>query len=472
MRIGWILGAVACASVCLAPVSIPASISVSSAATNSTQERRDVADYWQCDNRVGGAWLFGQAPSACDAASFGEDRLALSRYSALILRDDAASESEVSRYIEDLHAVLRDAAAHYIRRRKPRASPIEVVVFRRAIQTLAHQESYWTHYRIASDQRLKLMRGDLGHGHGLMQIDDRFHFVTIESGEAWDLIGNLAYALDIYYTEWENAAKAPCLSRADDYEKRARAAYSAYNGGPMQICRWTNANHRWARNDQGYHQKFLAQAWLRRVENPKKAASFNVGCEMDGGKNCSSSEGASGQNAGGGTHPVGQWIRAKANLDLRPKLSGGKRGVWLAGERAQILDFEIRTDASFTRAYRVRTEDGKIGWIFVGGVVGGVSSQDQWIEAMDGGRDGWIPLRRGRILAPSGIKIRRVPGGQSIGIAEFDSVIQVRDVIVHGETNEIYLEIISAQGMQGYIYAGRTSPEPTVARWVRAEENE
>ncbi len=521
MRIGWTLGVVAA---CLASFS----------ADSSAQVRSPPPDYWKCVNRVGGSWVFGRAPSACDASGFGDDKVVWSKYGPLVFGDARASATETPRYLEEMHAVIRDASAHYLRRRKPRASPIEVVVFRRAILALAHQESYWTHYRLASDQRLKMMRGDSGHGHGLMQIDDRFHFARILAGEAWDLTGNLAYALDIYYAEWERAGRASCVARVDDYETRARAAYSAYNGGPAQLCRWTDPNHKWARNDEGFLQKFRGQTWGARIADLKKPAAFDVACELDGGSNCLSPGGgavaaapyraflderevgvcvdtASGAECVGeardlaclpiaavkalrfdlgadraldgasfrridrhemcarpalGILPVGAWVRARTDINLRATAGGGRLGVVQTGEAAQVLDFEARADESLTRHYRVRTEAGRIGWVFAGGV----ETQARYVEEAPPRPAGLIPLSRARIVAPNGINVRRTPAGEEIGWVPNDAVAEVVGVVARGANNEIYLRIAARDGVEGFIYSGRASPELTMPLWVKSED--
>lgn len=519
MRIRWIVGvSIACINL------LPGVL--------SAQDRWPTPDYWNCTNRIGGSWTFGRAPSACDASSFGEDDVVWSKYGTLVYHDTKQAGSELPRYLDDTHAVIRDAASHYIRRRKPRVSPIEVVVFRRALLALAHQESFWTHYRLATDQRLKMMRGDFGHGHGMMQIDDRFHFVRIENGDAWDLVGNLTYSLDIYYAEWERAAKASCLSRADDYEARARAAYSAYNGGPAQLCRWTDPNHRWARNDVGFYQKFHAQAWIPHIANPQKPPPFNVGCEIDGGAQClvpgvgkitapfrafvqkreigicvDSSTGPecvsqardlaclTGRSEPGEMQELGadrdvddlnprkldrhelcakpetemlavaSWLQTATSINLRATAGGGKLGVVRSGELAQVLDFEIRADSTMTRYYRVRTASGAIGWIFAGGF----ADQDRYVSAVADRAGGLIPTFRARIAAGSGINVRETPGGEKIGMTAKNSVVNVHDVVVRGNANEVYLEISTNDGQRGFIYAGRTVPEPTVGFWVRPE---
>lgn len=243
-------------------------------------------DYWQCVNRVGGSWQFGVAPAGCDANSFGEDSYIWDTFLPVVFKAQDSIDNERNRYMEELGAVIRESATIYIKKRKPNVNPEEVTGFVRAAFAMAHQESYWTHYRIFSDQRLKLMRGDSGHGHGLMQIDDRWHFVDVKKGIGWNLIQNIIYSYEQYYSSWEKSASASCVPSPKDYRARARAAYSAYNGGPSKICRWSNPNDRWAANDQGFVSKYDKQQWLGHIKSLTKQSSVNVECLMQGKENC------------------------------------------------------------------------------------------------------------------------------------------------------------------------------------------
>ncbi len=106
------------------------------------------------------------------------------------------------------------------------------------------------------------MRGDSGHGHGMMQIDDRWHFARINEGKGWQIFENLLYAMEIFYAEWQNAAQASCIADPENWQERSRAAYSAYNGGPSQICRWYQSP---AWQDEGFLEKYEARSWLNYI---------------------------------------------------------------------------------------------------------------------------------------------------------------------------------------------------------------
>ena len=243
-------------------------------------------DYWKCVNRVGGSWAFGRAPYACDAVAFGDDKFITTNMKALVFNDKVEASGERVRYMSEMYRAMRDIAQHYFHSRKPTASAEEQAAWLRAMLALAHQESYWSHYRGASDGRLKMMRGDSGHGHGLMQVDDRWHFVAVKAGKGWNFVENMIYGMEEYYASWQRAPSSGCVRYATDWRSRSRAAYSAYNGGSGKICRWTNPKDAWARNDQGYAEKYDGLAWNAYAQNTSAAAGIDAACLIEGGEVC------------------------------------------------------------------------------------------------------------------------------------------------------------------------------------------
>jgi hypothetical protein len=253
---------------------------------NFGRAQSQTPDNWKCENKVKGSWHFGVAPSGCDARVFGEDSYVWDTYLPVVFNEQRPTSKERNHYMEELAAILREAAARYIKKRKPEVSAAESTGFVRAILTMAHQESYWTHYRQHTDNRLKMMRGDNGHGHGMMQIDDRWHFVEINKGVGWSLVDNLVASFEEYFSGWEKAPKSKCLADATNFRARARAAYSAYNGGSSKICRWTNPSDTWAANDKGFIDKYDNQLWQKYIEYPKELSTVNVECLIEGQESC------------------------------------------------------------------------------------------------------------------------------------------------------------------------------------------
>jgi len=237
-------------------------------ASNVAQSQYNAtADYWRCDNRVGGSWSFGTVPDACDVDAFGSDSVVRDSFAPLIFDDAKNINDERLRYMTQMNAAIRDIAEYYLESRKPAASSAEKSAWQHAVRAIANQESWWTHYRKSTDGNLKMIRGDKGHGHGMMQVDDRWHFNALKDGKGWHFVEHVIYGLDVYYTQWQRAANASCVASASDWHSRTRAAWAAYNGGGSKICRWTNPNDPWARNDRGFAEKFDGMAWENWITN-------------------------------------------------------------------------------------------------------------------------------------------------------------------------------------------------------------
>lgn len=243
-------------------------------------------NYYKCRDRVGGEYNYGRAPQACNANAFGDDKLVFGSYGPLVFDDLDSRATERGRYVDEMNAVIRDAARYYIKKRKPSVADTELSWWVLGILSTASHESYWSHYRKSSDEKLKMMRGDYGHGHGLMQIDDRAHYPVIDKGIAWNLITNLTYAMDIFYKNWEKAPAQSCVKSATNYEARVRAAWAAYNGGSGKICRWTNPNDKWAQNDKNFYQHFSQRLWQKHLTDGNKKAAIDVACLMEKKENC------------------------------------------------------------------------------------------------------------------------------------------------------------------------------------------
>lgn len=242
--------------------------------------------YYKCNNRLGGEWNYGRAPNVCDANAFGDDNVIFQDYGAVIFKDSAERSSERNRYMQELHAVIRDGAAYYIKKRKPAVSAEELNWWVLAVTTTAAHESYMSQYRVPSDNRLKMMRGDSGHGHGLMQLDDRAHFPAIEKGYGWNLAAHLAYTMDYLYRHWQAAPSKSCVGSATNYQARVRSAWAAYNSG-SNYCRWTSTSGTWAHNDKNFYTQLTSKKWQAYVANLSHASKVNIACLIENLGNCS-----------------------------------------------------------------------------------------------------------------------------------------------------------------------------------------
>lgn len=239
-----------------------------------------------CLNKISGTWNFGSVPQACNVSNLQSADFVRAEYGAVLFRDALASQGGRNLYMGEMYPVLRETAKYYIHRRNPAVSPAEEEAFILALLTLTNQESYWTHYREGTDKLIRFMRGDSLHGFGLMQIDDRSHLAAINSGKGVDLVDNMIYGLDIFYASWLKSASVSCVSSASNYKDRTRSAWSAYNGGPGQICRWTNPKSPYHQNDVDFNNRYEKQVWRSYISDFKAPSKIDIVCLAEGTGPC------------------------------------------------------------------------------------------------------------------------------------------------------------------------------------------
>jgi hypothetical protein len=489
-------------------------------------------DYYHCVAKVGGEYTYGRAPMACNASSFGDDKLVQTQFSPLIFTDGASRTSERARYAQEVYSLLREAATYYIKARKPAVTPTELAWWITAVQVTGAHESYWSHYRKASDAKIKLMRGDVGHGHGMMQIDDRSHFPAITNGTAWNLIGNLTYAMDILYPYWKAAPTKSCVGSETNWEARIRASWSSYNGGgSSNYCRWTNSSSAWVNNDRAFYAVLKGRTYEQYVANKQKASSLNVPCLMEKRENCRAIDPATPANLVAGAlyqatdgrscvinndhaycvaeakdaiclnsvtgftgqaavkveptllakyspitvdrhrlclsydptvFGVGSDLQLKTAVNLRATPGGGLLATVPAGQKLEILNFELRNAPSNERYYKVRYQN-QDGYIY-----GGTRTDwSQWAVASTEAALSTLAKvgQQVRIVNPTGINLRATPGGTLLQILPVRQVLTVQAVTILGSENEVYYKVQSGS-QSGYIYSGLLLPTNTTAQWI------
>jgi len=420
----------------------------------------NTSNYWNCSNRTGGTWTFGHAPSACSVNPFIGSDYVKSKFSPYIFDDSANRAGERERYMSEMHNLVIKASEYYIKRRKPSVSATEVKYFNEAILAITHQESFMTHYRDGSI--LRMMRGDFGHGHGLMQIDDRWHFANVKDGNAAHLIKNLFYALDIYYEAWQLAPSKNCVPSSTAYYTRSRAAYSAYNGGLDDICRFRNPGHSFARNDSNFKDKLDTKAWSRYI-NAVSPTPVNIACLANTtSANCSTTN----PNPTPPNEPpvstsffaVGELIQLLKNINVRQTPGGKRVATFKAGESFQVLDRSLTNGA---RYYLIQKNNIK-GYVYAGTE----ATHSQWVKE---GRDAilYLPVIGSEItvLTRSGTNLRITPGGTRLTTIPNGTRLSVLSVQVTSGLKELYVKV-KYGNQTGYLYSGTLAPRYTVSNWI------
>lgn len=488
------------------------------------------ADYYKCNNREGGEWNFGRAPNVCAANPFGPDSTIFSTYPELIFLDSASRTAERTRYVTEVSASIRDAAEYYMKKRKPAVSAAELAQWKFAIQLVAAHESRLSHYRKTSDTRLKMMRGDVGHGHGLMQIDDRAHFNPVNTGIAWNLITNLTYAMDIYYAQWERAPSQSCVGSATNWKARIRAAWAGYNGGPGSICRFTNANSAWAENDQNFLSMYNNQSWKTYLTNASLPSSINAACLIEKKENCGTPghqdtfvngklyqlpDASTCAYLGGKLQCVTEYrdalcLKALGTVDVATVTTlannGGKTVV--KNDRHSLCekyDATLIPVASYLKThtninmratpggtllatvplqttlqvtdFEVRTAgindryyqvtyNNQKGYLYAGDLSDHVSWATETTAPVT------LPSTLARVGEkvyvnnPAGINMRTAPGGALIRLIPSKSTHTVLEYKIQGTDNEVYYKIKYGSST-GYIYSGTLLPQNTMSLWTK-----
>lgn len=424
----------------------------------STAEAQKVntADFWQCDGRQGGSWTVGRAASICFVNPF-QQPSEVQAYWSQITYDDAKYNSSTSvrnqennRYATEMNALVEGFAKSYYKQRRPSAPSAEVEAWTKAILAVSYHESIWTHYRKGSDGRMRLLRGDFGHGHGLMQVDDRWHFAYVKDGGAARIQDNIIYGLDLYFDLWNKAANASCVGGGVNYLARTRATYSMYNGGEGSICRWRNTAHKWYKNDKNFWDHFQQQGWRRHVTSATPF-QYNFSCfTQDGGLKCFDKEEdprppvvVPSPNPTPVPGPEYQlsienlynlksknlnctWN--KSFLSCLPSELGTQCLVDLFGIASNKALIDLESETSQEVAVRMINPDLKCapkGDISVGDFV----------------------------LTKANINLRRTPGGALITTIPANRTLQVLEIYINEQTKIIYY-LVSTGSTTGYLYTG------------------
>ena len=507
---------------------------------DSGSDTEAVGDWWRCDEpRLGGAFTFGRAPFGCPVSEFGDPAAVEDRYAELVFDDSAGRSNERSRYMDAMYPFLRALAEDVITDRKPDVGATEIAEWQHAVFATAQQESFWSHYRRDPDSDtpsfLSMLRGDRGHGHGLLQLDDRFWQEALLNGAGWRIEDHAIFALNILFDGWARAPDQPCVSSADAWRERSRSAYSAYNGGPARICRWADEDDPNHAIDVQFINKYDRRAWRDFVRNPSTASTLSVACLRGGARDCSVDDGATGQTGATllQTEDGGVCMRAEDGLQCLAELAdaaclaarAGIDGEHIASAPARgkterrMLDrhavcrdavaalagvgdyIELTRETGLARApdaaprrtaragevvqvldFRVTdaetgarayriARDGAADWI------AGGDNRDHAdaIRRLPGpsGANGPIPATGERwwVVAPQGIALRATPDGEAVRRVPRGAAVSVLEVTVAGPDNRIHVRS-GYGGDNGWLYAGRAGDPGTLGDWLARQPAE
>ncbi len=410
----------------------------------------------RCKNRKGGEFDFGEGGVGCDVSAYKEIPDVMFNYASFVF--NRAEETEVQRkeYVTSMVGLIADLARFYIDQRKPNASEQEKKAWVRAILAKGNQETYLSHYRIERDGNIKLTTGDSLYSYGIMQIHRRWHKIQ-GTDIGVDLVENILYGLDHFYDYWEGSKSKSCVrgreGNSDYFKRRARSAYSAYNGGPGSYCRWTNSGARWAQNDRGYHQKWKDQLWLRHAESHQddSKSPVDINCLMNDEGNCDKS------------------VNYDAYYDGDKYLLASGETCYRTGE-AELSCFQDSRMRSCFKASEGLPEEKK-------GFVEFEKSDDMIIKTFTN-RDlichnafPSLIKRHSFIKLNKSINVRATPGGNLVTGTTAGDIYQVLDFDFKNDGSGGRYYLIKVNGKYGYIYAGDIEDHLEWAEEVEANED-
>jgi len=237
-------------------------------------ERSDTEDYFICDPEGNSHYIdwgnWGEVGVWCNPDMLNDyyqmvEQRVISRYNGLIIQQRSSPFTERKPVLSKLVSLITVMIHKVLNERNISWEQSEIDAFTKGVIAKALQESSLSQYKIIDD-KIRLMRGDFGHGHGLSQIDDRFHFTALyEKSVTWDLLHNMAYGIDFFLDKWllikekiaQNQVACLAFDDSDYYHKLCRSTYSLYNAGSFsKVCRWTNPNDRWYQNDENYESQY------------------------------------------------------------------------------------------------------------------------------------------------------------------------------------------------------------------------
>ncbi len=387
--------------------------------------------WWQCSSRIGGDWTFGRAPYSCLVDHMQTQSTVKNQYGPILFEDARSRNTERGRYMNELNAVAKEMARFYLQKRKPQASEAEIQAFTKGLLTLMHQETVWSHFRVGTDNRVRYMRGDSGHGHGLMQVDDRSHQSALLSGKGVDLAHNMVYGLDIFYDAWQRAPSQSCVSSSSNYTARTRSAWAAYNGGPARICRWANPSSPFAHHDEQFLSKLRNQTFKSWISSETHKTDLNISCLVDGSRPCANTGSGPVVPSENEAYQIGDlFCRWGQSLYCVERLNDLKC-LELADNRSYPVRGSLDEDQVGNRPVVIADRNQ-----LCGENVQGLFEVSQQVELL------------------KNINVRKTPGGELLTTASSGLQTRVLDFAVTSSSDQKRYYKINSDGTEGYVYAG------------------
>ena len=208
-------------------------------------------------------------------------------------------------------------------------------VYQRLVLATAWQESCWRQY-IVQKRKLVPLRSDSGDV-GLMQVNERvWRGLYANHKLRWDIGYNARAGSEILLKYLVSYALPKGEHKQGDIHCLARAAYSAYNGGPGQLSRYRNLNA------PAMHRK-IDNAFWKKYQAVKSGKEYNVAECLGGTVLAKKSDGAAHYEKMAGKKAEA----SQKSSSPKPSKPGGlKQESWILAQNPKHFTIQIATLSS------------------------------------------------------------------------------------------------------------------------------
>lgn len=159
--------------------------------------------------------------------------------------------------LSKLYIALSELSQWYYLRNEPKATEHEVYVFKNAVFAKIEQEKLWKEH--FSWDREHQVISDKNKKPGMMK---RFDFIDLNDRTSWLFVQKFIDGMEGYYYHWRKAVFSACVPKGD-VVARARSAFSSYQGGEDQACRWSDSYQLSAKIDVDFFKNFKQKSWRK-----------------------------------------------------------------------------------------------------------------------------------------------------------------------------------------------------------------
>lgn len=163
-------------------------------------------------------------------------------------------------YLSKLYMALGEISEWYILKKHPDMQAFPIKVWKNAVFAKVEQEKMWENFFKQKANQEGINKNEDDKKKLTYSSFQQLEFLSHNDKAAWRFVKVFIDGMENYYFFWEKAAKSTCVPK-DDVMAQARAAFSSYNGGMSQMCRWKDAFSKVSNIDRDFYQNMKEQSW-------------------------------------------------------------------------------------------------------------------------------------------------------------------------------------------------------------------